>query len=286
MSAVARLPLAAPILALLLLLLLLPLLLTPRPVTAQDALSPEAVDGLVLAGRASYEQGAYGAAADAWRRAVDAGAQSPALYENLGSAYLAAGDPGRAALAFQRGLERAPREAGLREGLDRARAEAAAPAPVAPDTVGARWDAATRRWATTDELLFALWAGWGLALLAAYAAWRARARGPRALALTAALSGLGLLALAGASLLARDATESAAPRAIVLAPAEARPGPGEALGEGFTVAPASEARLLERQGRWLHVELAGSRDRGWLPRAVLAPIEAGRWPEDGEAGGE
>ncbi len=264
---------------------LLVALLAPLPAAAQEELPPSAIGGLVSAGQQSYQQGDYGAAADAWRRAVAAGAETPALYENLGSAYLAAGEPGRAALAFHRGLERAPRDRSLRAGLARARAEAAAPAPTAPDTVGARWAAVSRRFATADELLFVLLTGWSLALLAGYGAWRTQARRHRSLALSAALCGLGFVALAGSALLARDATESRAPRAIVLAPAEVRPGPGVAVGEGFAVAPASEARLLERQGRWLRVALPGTGggDSGWLPREVLAPIVEGRWPPDGAA---
>ena len=68
-----------------------------------------------------YEQGRFGAAADAYESLLQAGQTTPAVYHNLGNARLKNGEIGRSIQAFLQAERLAPRDAGIQVNLQFAR---------------------------------------------------------------------------------------------------------------------------------------------------------------------
>jgi hypothetical protein len=205
------------------------------------------------------------------------GADSPALYRNLGHAYLLAGDLPRAILSYREGLQRTPWDTGLRDDLADARARVVA---SLPNALG-RPPAETRPpwWPRTGSgppaLLAAL-----LYVLAwpCLTRWRVTQRGRPLMA--------GLVLLAGAVVLAGFAVaswrlehdEAAHPLAVITADGiRLRRGDGTTYPPRYDarLRPGVEARLLHARGNWVQLELA-SGEVGWLPHdAVVIDASGG-----------
>jgi len=177
----------------------------------------------------------------------------PNVWANVGTAAWLADDTARAVQGWQRALRRAPLDAELRDRLALVRAvqdRGIARVPAVPVQL-------------LPFLLLVLWVG-GWWLLAH----RVRAGAPigrRALWLVGASA---LVAGTGAVLdrtqRARDlcvVTRTEPLRALPVLGAE--PGPAPLTGE--------VARVLDRNGAWVHVELEGSR-QGWIAAELLLPL--------------
>jgi len=177
----------------------------------------------------------------------------PNVWANVGTAAWLADDTARAVQGWQRALRRAPLDAELRDRLALVRAvqdRGIARVPAVPMQL-------------LPFLLLVLWVG-GWWLLAH----RVRAGAPigrRALWLVGVSA---VVACTGAVLdrtqRARDlcvVTRTEPLRALPVLGAE--PGPAPLTGE--------VARVLERSGAWVHVELEGSR-QGWIAAELLLPL--------------
>jgi len=197
-----------------------------------------------------YESGSLRAAADAFRRRVEAAPAVPAHWYNLGAAYYRLGLEGQAAAAWLEARRLAPRESAVRRAL-----ELTPPA----DLTSARWT-----WSppvTPEELLLlgtALWAagwlGWML---------RPRARDRWTI----------LLVFAGCAVIGGLALRIwyRRPVAIVVEPATLRLSPH---GLAPAVAPlegGSAVLLLRRDPGWVLVTAPGSRE-GWVPSDAVAAV--------------
>lgn len=264
--------------------LMIPLLIASLAgAPAPDALRVQAeaafAEGVQLATSKPGEARArFAAAARLYIDLHHAGAASPALYRNLGNAYLLALDPddkkaenlARAILAYRRGLDLDPTDHELRRSLDYARQQVYYPPPGtfghAPVDHRPPW---LPRW---PGALFGLAVGaFGLACLAATRWWMLRRRAWLNVAFIAA--GILLVALVGWGAEVRQISQEMASPVVVVA----RDGVQLLVGNGGRYPPryetqlhrGVEARVRHQRGNWLQIELAAGQI-GWVPRdAVL-----------------
>jgi tetratricopeptide (TPR) repeat protein len=197
-----------------------------------------------------YDSGSLRAAADAFRRRVEADPAVSAHWYNLGAAYYRLGLEGQAAAAWLEARRLAPRESAVRRAL-----ELTPPA----DLTSARWT-----WSppvTPEELLLfgtalwvAGWLGW---------AFRPRARDRWTI----------LLVFAGCAVLGGLALRIwyRRPVAIVVDPATLRLSPHGLAPAIAPVEGGSAVLLLRRSPGWVLVRAAGSR-QGWLPSDAVAAV--------------
>ena len=196
--------------------------------------------------RTAYVGRDYPRARDAAMRAARAAPRDAAAWANLGAAAWQASDTAAAVLGWQRALRLDPQDGEIRRALRRVRApqhRGAArvwPVPPLPLAIAA----------------FTVWClGWGLMTLAA----RRRARTPRgALALIVVGAALG----AGAWWL--DTTAAARRLVVIAEPTPIRALPALGADPGAMPLTGEVARVLERRGVWLHIQLDGGRT-GWYP---------------------
>ncbi|UCF81275.1 MAG: SH3 domain-containing protein [Acidobacteriota bacterium] len=212
---------------------------------------------------ALYEEGNFSEAAARYARLLEAGYASAPLYYNLGCAEYKAGNPGRAAWAFEQTLLRAPRDREARENLfllreqtaDRVPEESAVeiflgylyrllpPSAALPALIALVWvlsTAGTLYYVSRREtLLYTLLAGGAAAVV--LAAWL----------------GAGL---AYAELIDRGV--------VLEAVASVKSGPRESHPTVFELHAATPVRITGRRGEWLIIRLADGRE-GWLPAASV-----------------
>jgi len=174
-------------------------------------------------------------------------------WANAGTAAWMAADTARAVQGWQRALRLTPLDGSLRDRLARARAvqdRGLALVPPVPVQLA-------------PMLLLLAWSvGWGLL---ARRAWRRRPFALHAAWLAVACA----VILLGAAWL--DDLQRGARLAVIVRPEPLRVLP--ALGADLGPAPLTGevARVLQRQGAWVHVRLDGGRD-GWIAAELLLPL--------------
>lgn len=97
-------------------------LIWAAPQLAAQRLEMEEQERILQQAAAAYDAGDYPVAAAVYRQLLDMGWHDPAVYFNLGNAYLQAGDIGQALVYYLRARERLPRDADLEANIARARA--------------------------------------------------------------------------------------------------------------------------------------------------------------------
>lgn len=196
------------------------------------------------AGRTAYAGGDYRRAQEEFARAAALAPRDAAAWANLGTAAWQARDTAMAVVGWQRALRLTPRATELRDRLARVSAPQHRVAriwPVAPLPV--------------LGLGLALWiGGWGVA------AWQARAGRRGRWALLAILPGAICIAL-GAYL---DDALAAADAVVIAERTPLRALPALGADAGAVPMTGEVARVLERRGVWLRLELDGGRS-GWFP---------------------
>ena len=196
-------------------------------------------------GHTAYVGRDYTRAQEAFARATRAAPRDPAVWANLGSAAWHGGDTATAVVAWQRALRLAPRDRSTRELLARVRAPqhrgAARVWPVDPLDVAA--------------VAFIFWCvGWIWAFVTARGGGRSR------FATMLILPGLVLGGLAWQL----DRTLEAKDLTVVVDPSPLRTLPALGADPGAVPLAGEVARILERRGVWLRIELDGGRE-GWYP---------------------
>jgi len=196
-------------------------------------------------GQTAYVGRDYALARDAFARATATAPRDAAVWANLGTAAWAANDTAMAVLGWQKALRLNPRDDETRQLLTRVRAPqhrgAARVWPIEPTVVA------------MVALLFWL-SGWLWAFVMTRRGERAR------LAALLLVPGMAFAALAGYL----DHTVNARDLAIVMQPSPLRALPALGAEPGAVPLAGEVARIVERRGVWLRVELDGGRE-GWIP---------------------
>lgn len=247
-----------------------------RPVA--QAQSPVAVPAgarlLAEAARASAA-GVHDDAARLYEAAAADGARDPGVYFNLANAWLAAGEPGRAAVNYARAAAGAPRDADIRH--NRAWLRAQLPPELAGTPVAGwrAWVDAVRGWAAPVDLGRVALAGWWVLAAAMITRRRASRRVRRLTRLAEALA-LVLVGAAGLTAVAMRVDARTRPAAFVVSPAAEvsdGPGPPEELRAVAELPAGVEVRILERRGEWVRIVWPGSDAGGWLPAHAVERVE-------------
>jgi hypothetical protein len=225
---------------------LVPLLLAGALAAAPPQAAAQAASAQQL-----YQEGAYRAAADAFRRAAEQQPERPAAYYGLGAAEYRLGSDARAFAAWLEAARISPRSRHVRRAL-------ALVPPVDGFTRSRTWVAPV----TPAELgllaLLAWCGGWAFFL------WRGRRFTTRSGLMLAAGLALG----AGAAGLAYF---QARPLAILVAPEPLRLSPHGRAPEVASLTPGAAVVPGRRSGDWWLVQGSGGRI-GWLPAGALALI--------------
>jgi Tfp pilus assembly protein PilF len=196
--------------------------------------------------RTAYVGRDYSRARDAALRAARAAPRDAAAWANLGAAAWQAGDTAGAVLGWQRALRLNPRDGETRQALRRVRA---------PQHRGAArvWPVPPLPLAVAAGVLWCL--GWGVLAVAA----RRRARAPR-VAPALVLVGAAL----GATAWWLDAALAGRRLVVIAEPTPIRALPALGADPGAMPITGEIARVIQRRGVWLHLELDGGRT-GWYP---------------------
>jgi hypothetical protein len=227
-------------------------------------------EGLRLRDHAAAARPHFAAAAQDYEGLRRRGADSAALYRNLGHAYLLAGDLPHAILSYRRGLRVTPWDRGLRDDLAAAREQVAASLSSSlgrpPATSGPPW------WPRTGSGPQALLAA-ALYVLAwpLMARWLMIRQGRSLACALVLLAGSAVLASSAAVTWRQEQDDAAHPPAVIAADGVLlRRGDGMAYPPRYDspLRRGVESRLLHVRGSWLQLELAGGQV-GWVPRNAV-----------------
>ena len=212
-----------------------------------------------------YETGDYAQAAGKYRRLIESGQVSAALYFNLGNALFQGGDFGRGIWSFRQAQRIAPRDPDIRANLQFARKEVAG--AFAPEDVG--WESVFRQFSPAEWKWFVAGAAAILfGLLAAREYLRRRAGG-----LIWPIRVFAILTVASAVFswvghLAWTATEEAV---VVREKLDARFGPLEDSKTAFTLKDGEEVVISGAKGEWRQI-VNTSGQSGWVTIGGVQPI--------------
>lgn len=223
-----------------------------------------------------YEQGRFADAAAGYAKQVEAVPGFPALYFNLGNAWLKAGQVGRAIAAYRQAERLAPRDPSVRYNLQFARRKVTG-AESAPGSLVSRALSAlsVNEWTTLAAIAFWVW----MLLLAARElrpAWRGAVSGYTTTA--------GVVALVFAGCVVGAASQQNRSEAVVCVPeAIVRSGPLEEAKVLHQWRDGVEVEVIDRKDlvvgdqrqSWVQVRDASGR-AGWLKNDQIVPVELAR----------
>ena len=228
---------------------------------------------LLAEANARYERGEYAEAAQQYEALAERGYQDPAIYFNLGNAYMEGGDLGRAVLNYLRAEELSPRDPDIVSNLALARSRTVDLVQVEGDSLAASVSDFGRRWATTDEFGLAallLWAVFGVAtcvlILGSTARLKALLRG---VAVAAFVLMLGCLTLTLSMLYSNPYENSGV---VTVRTVEVLDGPGEQFSEVFALHSGAQVRIIDSRHGWVGISLPGGELRGWAPDYAIEAI--------------
>ena len=202
--------------------------------------------------------GRYEAAAHRYHEILDRGFVSPELYYNLGTVYLAGGDPGRAVLSFRRAWHLGSRDAGLARNLGVALQRCGARAPSEGPLLAASHLLRASEWA--GLALAAYWIGLGTLVLRRWRQSIAPVMPAAALILSLALAGFAYARF----------SESRHEAVVITGPQDVRLAPTPNARSTTSLPEGSVVRIVYRGGEWVRVTCG--EQNGWIPAASVEPV--------------
>jgi cytochrome c-type biogenesis protein CcmH/NrfG len=220
-------------------------------------------------GNRFFEQKDYLQAFEAYQAAVDAGADDPDLYLNLGNAAFRLNHIGVAVWAYEMGLRVAPRDGDLRFNLRYAEAFQRDELPKADEVLILRAARALASWFTAGEATGVAAVGW-LALGVAAMLWP-RARRRTALLVVGCVA-LGVLVAFGPLAGWRLYEQFGMRQAVITADqATARTAPAPDAAEAFTAHGGLLLQIIDERDQYSRVRLPNGME-GWMEKTAYRPL--------------
>ena len=217
------------------------------------------------AARILYDKGQYAAAATNYTAVLRAYAGSPAVFFNLGNAWLKQGRPGQAVLNYRRAARLAPRDGDIQANLRFTLQQAGVEPPRPPVVIDLLRHVSRKEWLLLGA--GALWVGGALLI---FALWKPG--GPPAVRRTAAACGL-LLTLALAGIGAWLDTDLRREAVVIAGPQKALFAPLEDATVRFALPEGALISIEERANGWVRARY-GQQD-GWLRESACTAVDAG-----------
>ena len=217
-----------------------------------------------------YETGQFPLAAQSYQQLVDQGYADSALYFNLGHAYQAQSDLGRALVNYRRAQELAPRDADIAANLEQVRTQIATQAELPqPESAGlvSNLSETSAGWFTLNEIAVIALAVWVLfvLLVIAFTSSKKGSKARRGLqyTLTATVVALTLSVIGlGSRMMAQHQQPEAV---VVVGQVAVAAGPGEQYTTELTLPNGLEVDVLEMRGNWSQLAVPHTEIQGWVP---------------------
>lgn len=220
-----------------------------------------------------YSTGSYAEAGQVYEQLLSQGMANSSLYYNLGNAYYAQGDLGRAILNYQRASRLNPRDPQIRENLALARTQSVNEAAVASSNPIQSLADFSSSWFTLNEtalLTLGLWFLLGFLFIAFRRIQPGKMRSftQFGLILTALI-----FLMMGISLGTRLYTEQIRPEAVIIADqVTINSSPGDEFTTDFSLSSGAEVEVLDVQGSWAHLALPNDILDGWIPLSTMETV--------------
>jgi hypothetical protein len=202
-----------------------------------------------------YEEGKFQEATQAYQKLVADGVRAPALFYNLGNAWVKTGQVGKAIAAYRAAQELAPRDPDILANLQFARARV-----QGPTLLPAAWERWVRTCTLNEWTAMASGSLWLLMGLLALGEFRpSMKRKVRAVT----LASLAVVLVTGACLAANLALSgSDASGVVVVSECPVRLGPLDESPVSFRLRDGAEVKVVDRRDNWVQVA-TGARRVGW-----------------------
>ena len=233
----------------------------------------EALTALFSQANARYQNGDYTGAEQLYRQAADKGADSGALYYNIGNACFKQKKLGEAVYFWEKARRRLPGDPDVRENLELANLLVVDRIEVPPEPFPLRWLGSAVHRLTINQICQGTLAAFVLAnlLFSAYLLARSRRAALRAVMMTLAAGFL--FALFAGGLAWRIIEKNTRQEGVVVEQkAEVRSGPGNDNITVFTVHEGILLRVRGETGSWYQVSLPNGWS-GWLEKSVVQLLD-------------
>jgi tetratricopeptide (TPR) repeat protein len=219
-----------------------------------------------------YKNGEYSSAAQIYEQLLSQGKPTSSLYYNLGNAYYAQGEFGRAILNFQRASRLDPRDPEIRANLALARAQSANDIPQSSNPFESLANFTSSSLTLNETALITL----GLWFLFGFMIFTYRQLQPgrmRTIVLNGVFVTLLILLVAGVSFGSRLYLESTKPEAMIVADqVTINSSPGDDTSTDFYLTNGAEVKLLDVQGDWAKMGLPNDIYEGWVPLITIETV--------------
>ena len=219
-----------------------------------------------------YNSGEYSAAAQVYEQLLSQGKEHSSLYYNLGNAYYAQGDVGRAILNYQRALRLDHRDQVIRANLDLVREQSANDLPKSSNPLE---DLAkfTSSWLTLNETALITLGIWFLFGFLVFSYRQLRPGRLRTLAINGIFLTLLILLAAGVSFGSRLYIEGTKPEAVIITDqVMINSSPEDDTSTEISLSSGTEVKLVDIQGDWVKLGFPDDVFEGWIPLSTVETV--------------
>ena len=213
-----------------------------------------------------YAAGNYEKSIEIFEQLVNQGVNDSVIFYNLGNAYYAYGDIGRAVANYNRAAQLDPRDTDIRANLELARSQIAEPFVEDDSGFLGVLSGITSGWLNLNEtaiIALALWFLAGLLLIGLRSVGDQEHKAGLRYAIYVVIV---VLFVTGLSLVSRLYDEQSSPEGVVIVPTIAVSSePGNEYVTQYHLSSGAEVRISETNGEWARLSTPGDAIQSWIP---------------------